>query len=59
MNSVLIFITRPTINFFPILEKCLIFFYIIIYCVGAVISNLMSISDDLVSYIFRRKMEKT
>ena len=34
-------------------------FCTIIYCVGAGISSLMSISDGLDSYIFRRKMEMT
>ena len=31
----------------------------IVFCVGAGISTLMSISDGLGPYIFRRKMEKT
>ena len=33
--------------------------YFIIYCVGAGINTLMSISDRLEPYLFRRKMEKT
>ena len=35
------------------------FVYVIIFCVGAGISTLMSISDRLDPYIFRQKMEKT
>ena len=35
------------------------FVYIIIYCVGAGISTLISISDWSYPYIFRRNMEKT
>ena len=35
------------------------FVYVIIYCVGAGISTLISISDWSDPYIFRRKMEKT
>ena len=34
------------------------FVYVIIYCVGAGISTLISISDWSDPYIFRRKMEK-
>ena len=40
--------------------KCLSsFVYVIIYCVGAGITTLMSISDGSDPYFFRRKMEKT
>ena len=40
--------------------KLLSFFvYVIIYCVGAGITTLMSYSDRLDPYLFRRKMEKT
>ena len=35
------------------------FVYVIIYCVGAGITNLMSIFDGSDPYFFRRKMEKT
>ena len=35
------------------------FVYVIIYCVGAGINTLISISDWSDPYIFRRKMEKT
>ena len=35
------------------------FVYVIIFCVGAGITTLMSISDGLDPYFFRRKMEKT
>ena len=35
------------------------FVYVIIFCVGAGISTLISISDWLDPYILRRKMEKT
>ena len=35
------------------------FVYVIICCVGAGITTLMSISDGLNPYFFRRKMEKT
>ena len=35
------------------------FVYVIIYCVGAGIITLISISDWSDPYIFRRKMEKT
>ena len=35
------------------------FVYVIIFCVGAGISTLISISDWSDPYIFRRKMEKT
>ena len=35
------------------------FVYAIIYCVGAEITILMSISDRLDQYLFCRKMEKT
>ena len=35
------------------------FVYVIIYCVGAGISTLISISDWSDPYIFRRKIEKT
>ena len=35
------------------------FVYVFIYCVGAEIPTLMSISDGLEPYFFRRKMEKT
>ena len=35
------------------------FVYVIIYCVGAGIVTLISISDWSDTYIFRRKMEKT
>ena len=35
------------------------FIYVIIYCAGAAITTLMSISDGLDLYFFRRKMEKT
>ena len=44
--------------YFPILEKFLIF-CLYYYCVGAGMSTLMSISDGLGSYFFRRKMEKS
>ena len=36
-----------------------IFVYVIIYCIGAGIITLMSISDESDPYFFRRKMEKT
>ena len=36
-----------------------LFVYVIIYCVGAGIITLISISDWSDTYIFRRKMEKT
>ena len=36
-----------------------IFVYVIIYCVGAAITTLMSNSDGSDPYFFRRKMEKT
>ena len=35
------------------------FVYVIIFCVGAGITTLMSISDGSDPYFFRRKMEKT
>ena len=35
------------------------FFYVLIFCVGARISTLMSASDWSDPYIFRWKMEKT
>ena len=35
------------------------FVYVIIYCVGAGITTLMSYSDGLDPYLFRRKMERT
>ena len=41
------------------MEKSLIFVYVCIYCVGAGIFTLMSISDGSDPYFFRRKMEKT
>ena len=34
-------------------------FYVIVYCVGAGITNLMSIFEGSDPYLFRRKMEKT
>ena len=34
-------------------------FYVTIYCVGAVITTLMSISEGLDPDFFRRKVEKT
>ena len=37
----------------------MIFVYVIIFCVGEGITTLMSISNGLDPYIFRRKMEKT
>ena len=41
------------------MKTTFIFFYILIYCVGAGKTTLMSISDGLDPYFFRRKMEKT
>ena len=42
------------------MEKLLIScLYYYLFCVGAGVSTLMSISDGLASYIFRRKLEKT
>ena len=40
-------------------KSFLLFVYAFIYCVGAGISTLISISDWSDPYIFRRKMEKT
>ena len=40
------------------MEKYWIFFYNNIYCIGAGIGNLMSTSDGLGSYFFRRNMGK-
>ena len=47
------------IVFIPCMEITLIFFYVIIYYVGAGITTLMSISDGSDRTFFRRKMEKT
>ena len=43
---------------FSLWKMSLIFVYVIIYCVGAGITPLMSISDGSDPYFFRRKMEK-
>ena len=43
----------------PSMEMTLIFVYVIIYCVGAGITTLMSISDGSDRTFFCRKMEKT
>ena len=43
-----------------LLWKCLSsFVYVFIYCVGAGITTLVSISEGSDPYLFRRKMEKT
>ena len=44
---------------FPLWKVYLISVYVFIYCVGAGIINLMSISDGLCPYLFRRKTERT
>ena len=33
--------------------------YVVVYCVGAIITTLMSVSDGLVPYLFYGKKEKT
>ena len=45
--------------FLPCMELSLIIFHVCMYCVGAGIVTLMSISNGLDPYFFRRKMEKT
>ena len=45
--------------FFPVWKYLLSFVYVFIYCVGAGITTLMSISDGSEPYFFCRKMEKT
>ena len=45
--------------YFPCMEISLIFCLCFIYCVGAGITTLMSISDRSDPYFFCRKMEKT
>ena len=44
---------------FLLWKNCLIFVYVTIYCVGVGITTLMSISDGLEPYFFRRQMGKT
>ena len=46
-------------SIFLLWKRLLSFVYVIIYCVGAGITTLMSISDGSDPYVFRRKMEKT
>ena len=46
-------------SIFPLWKFLSSFVYINIYCVGAGITTLMSISDRSDPYFFRRKMEKT
>ena len=46
-------------NIFLVRENVRSFVYTSIYCVGAGISTLMSISNELGPYVFRRKMERT
>ena len=58
------------LNVFHVFSRCILsissygnflssFVYVIIYCVGAGITTLISISDGWDPYFFRRKMEKT
>ena len=47
------------IVFIPSMEMSLIFVYVIIYCVGAGITTLMSISNGSDRTFFCRKMERT
>ena len=60
MNFILCisFIFRRIFSNFLLWKTSLIFVYVIIYCVGAGITTLTSISDGLDPYFFRRKMEK-
>ena len=44
---------------FPSWKMSFIFVYVIVYCVGAGTTTLMSISDGLDPYLLRRKLEKT
>ena len=46
-------------SIFLLWKFLLTFVYVIIYCVGAGITALMSISDKSDPYFFRQKMEKT
>ena len=52
----LILVHIPILSFYR--KSFWSFVYVIIYCVGAGISTLISISDWSDPYIFRRKMEK-
>ena len=65
MNFVLFYVIRRIIiNFIIIIifqywKSVWSFVHINLYCAGAGLSTLMSISDELVRYFFRPKMEKT
>ena len=61
MNFVLFYVTRRIVIIIIFLLRKSVWsvVYKISYCVGAGMSTLMSISDGLGSYLFRRKMEKT
>ena len=53
----LIFVHFPILSSYG--KSSWLFVYVIVYCVGAGIITLISISDWSDPYIFRRKMEKT
>ena len=58
--SCILLFNRMSLSVFSYYGKIFDFFvFICISCVGAGINSLMSISDELSSYFFRRKMEKT
>ena len=46
------------LSIFPLWKVLSSFVYVIIYCVGAGITTLVSLSDGSVPYFYRRKMEK-
>ena len=56
-NIIIIFMINIII--FLLWKNVWFFVYISICCVGTGISTLMSISDEVGSHLFRRKMEKT